>query len=43
MCDDLGYGDLQCYNPESKIEVLTLTAWQNKAFGSPDFILLLWS
>lgn len=20
MCDDLGYGDLQCYNPESKIE-----------------------
>lgn len=27
LADDLGYGDISAFNPESKIHTLTLTNW----------------
>ena len=35
LADDLGYGDLGAYNPESRIPTLISTVWQIKACDLP--------
>ncbi len=40
LADDLGYGDLGCYNPESKIATPNLDRLASKAYDSPMHIRL---